>query len=804
MQSKGKYIIFVVLTLIIINQIMAEEESLYNKTWVDFNKNGKKEIYENQKKTDSERIDDLISRMNLKEKTCQLATLYGYGNFLDDQLPKKNWKNEIWKDGIGNIDEHLNSVYYKKQSEYSYPHSKHPKAINEVQKWFVEETRLGIPVDFSNEGIRGLCHKKATGFPAQIALGCTFNKNLIKKIGHITAEEGKSLGYTNIYSPILDVERDPRWGRMVESFGESPYLVGELGKEMVSAIQSHNIVSTSKHFAAYSIPKGGRDAKSRTNPQLASREMRSLLLHPFKKAIKDAGGRGVMSSYNGYNGIPITGSYKFLTKILRDEWNFDGYVVSDSRAVGFINEKHQTAETYKEAVYQAVKAGLNVRTEFNTPEEFIIPLRELVREGTISEDLIDSRVRDVLRNKFWLGLFDSPYVDNPKKADSIVGNSTHQKVSLQTSRESIVLLKNEGLLPLEKSNVDTILITGPNAKEENYAISRYGPSGINVINVLEGIHKVAGKSVEILYEKGCNLRSEHYPQSEVMDFPISNAEKKRIDNAVKKARKADIIIAAMGENEYIVGEGRTRTSLDLPGNQTRLLKELHKTGKPIAMVMINGRPLTVNWADKNISAIIETMFPGPYGGQAIGEVLFGEHNPSGKLSFTVPKTVGQIRYNFPHKKGSQNPPPMWGSRMGGKKSMVSEPLYPFGYGLSYTSFEYTNIVVEPKTQTSDKKIKIKCKIKNTGDTKGAEVVQLYLKDRFSSVITYEKQLRGFKKVSLEPGETESIKFILKPEDLQILDKNMKWSVEPGKFIVQLGSSSKDIRLKENFTIKKRL
>ena len=574
-----------------------ELKDIYHRNWIDFNKNGKKDAYEDSKAPIDDRINDLLNRMNLKEKTCQMATLYGYARVAKDMLPQPDWKNEIWKDGIGNIDEHLNNVAYhpEAQNEYGYPHSKHARAINTVQRFFVEETRLGIPVDFTNEGIRGLCHHKATGFPAQTGIGSTWDVELVQEVGRITGEEARSLGYTNVYSPILDLPRDPRWGRIVECYGESPYLVAELGKAQVKSIQENKVVSTPKHFALYSIPKGGRDAESRTDPHVAPREMHTLLLTPFREAFKEAGALGTMSSYNDYDGIPITGSKYFLTDLLREKWGFEGYVVSDSRAVGRLSGFHKVAEDYKEAVRQSVMAGLNIRTNFTPPSDYILPLRELVQEGSIPEKIINERVKDILRVKFWLGLFDSPYVKNPKNADKVVRSKENQKISLQASRESIVLLKNEkDLLPIDKKSLNSILVTGPLAKEENHAISRYGPSHIDVVSVLEGIKTEAGNDLKIKYTKGCELIDENFPRSDIMDFPISSAEQTSINQAKSMANNSDLVIVVIGEDETLVGEGRTRATLDLPGNQLELIKSLHSTGTPVVAILLNGRPLSIN------------------------------------------------------------------------------------------------------------------------------------------------------------------------------------------------------------------
>lgn len=366
--------------------VCGQSKTIYKNGWIDFNKNGKMDIYENPHAGLNDRIEDLLSQMSTDEKTAQMATLYGSGRVLKDPLPTPQWKSEIWKDGIGNIDEEHNGLGSFK-SEYAFPFSKHVDAINTVQRWFVEDTRLGIPVDFTNEGIRGLCHYQATLFPAQSGQGAAWNKELISKIAEVTAVEAKALGYTNIYSPILDIAQDPRWGRVVECYGEDPYLVSQLGKRMIAGLQKHGLIATPKHFAVYSIPVGGRDEETRTDPHVAPREMRTLFLEPFRVAFQEAGALGVMSSYNDYDGIPITGNYHFLTEILRQEWGFKGYVVSDSEAVEYLYSKHKVSGNAVDAAAEVVNAGLNIRTNFTPPEDFILPLREAIKQGKVSQQL---------------------------------------------------------------------------------------------------------------------------------------------------------------------------------------------------------------------------------------------------------------------------------------------------------------------------------------------------------------------------------------------------------------------------------
>ena len=799
---KHKLIICIsALCLGLAGNVQAQNKKMYRNGWIDFNKNGVKDIYEDPSQPVEKRVTDLLSQMSVEEKTCQLATLYGYGRVLKDSLPVAGWKNEIWKDGIANIDEMLNGVG-KKSAQVPgllYPFSNHAEAVNTVQRWFVEETRLGIPVDFTNEGIHGLNHTKATPLPAPIAIGSTWNKELVRRAGVIAGQEAKALGYTNVYAPILDIVRDPRWGRTLECYGEEPYLIAALGTEMVNGIQSQGVAATLKHYAVYSVPKGGRDGNCRTDPHVAPRELHELFLYPFKKVIQNSHPMGVMSSYNDWDGVPVSASYYFLTELLREEYGFDGYVVSDSEAVEFVESKHHVADTYDEAVRQVLEAGLNVRTHFTPPSDFILPVRRLLEEKKISMAVIDKRVSEVLRVKFRLGLFDQPYVADTKAADRVGGADRNMDFVKQMQQQALVLLKNENnILPLDKRQIKKVLVTGPLADEDNFMTSRYGPNGLETVTVLAGLRNYLKGIAEVDYAKGCDIVDAGWPATEILPAPMSEQEKQGIAEAVVKAGESDVIIAVLGEDEYRTGESRSRTSLDLPGRQQQLLEALHATGKPVILVLMNGQPLTVNWANAYIPAILESWFPGCQGGTVIAETLFGEHNPGGKLTVTFPKSVGQIELNFPFKPGSHGAQPHSGPNGSGATRVIGE-LYPFGFGLSYTTFAYSDLEVSPLQQHTQGEYTIKVNVTNTGKRAGDEVVQLYVRDKVSTVITYDSQLRGFERVSLQSGETRQVTFSLKPEDLQILDRNMNWTVEPGEFEVMIGASSQDIRLKKTIT-----
>ena len=767
--------------------------NIYHDGWIDLNKNGRKDVYEDPKADINARIEDLLSQMTLEEKTCQTATLYGYNRVLKDELPTPEWKKQIWKDGIANIDEHLNGWGAQgSKSIYATDIKKHVWAMNEVQRFFIEDTRLGIPVDFTNEGLRGVAAFTATSFPSQLNMGHTWDKELIREMGRIEGIEGRALGYTNIYAPTLDAVRDQRWGRIEDTYGEDPYLLSRLGVEMVKGLQENfRVAATAKHFAVYSNNKGAREGEARTDPQTSPREVENIFLPPFKAAIKEGGLLGVMSSYNDYNSIPVTGSKYWLTERLRNDFGFKGYVVSDSAAVEYLYKKHAVATDMKDAVRQTIEAGLNVKTNFTPPSDFILPLRELVKEGKVSMKTLDDRVRDVLRVKFMVGIFDHPYVTDADASSSTVNSAEHQQVALRAARESIVLLKNEkNVLPLSKT-IKSIAVIGPNADDDSLTQYRYGPNGVKGVTVLEGIKNKVGASVKIVYAKGCEVTDAHWPETEVLPEPLTKEEQAGMDKAVEAARNSDVSVVVLGDSSKTVGESASRTSLDLPGKQLDLVKAIYAAGKPVVVVLLNGRPLSINWVNKYVPGILEAWFPGTQGGTAIADALFGDYNPGGKLTCTFPKTVGQIPYNFPTKPNAQ-----WE----GEKTRVNGALYYFGYGLSYTTFAYSNLKISPLKQHAQGNITVSFDVKNTGAREGDEIVELYTRDLVSSVITYEKNLRGFDRIHLKPNETKTVTFTLTPDDLALWNREMHFVVEPGAFKVMIGASSEDIRLTGEFEI----
>jgi beta-glucosidase len=769
-------------------------------TWIDFNKNGKKDIYEDAAQPIERRIDDLLAQMNVAEKTCQLATLYGYGRVLKDPLPTPEWKNAIWKDGLANIDEMHNGIGKYAKSPYNETPAATVNALNTIQRWFIEQTRLGIPVDFTNEGVRGLNYVRSTNFPANIALGATWDRELTTRIGAVIAAEARAIGYTSIYAPLLDLARDPRWGRVVETYGEDPYHVAELCIRMARALQDGGVTSSPKHFAVYSEPKGGRDGSARTDPHIAPREMEMLHLRPWERIVREVGIRGLMSSYNDYDGVPISGSREFLIDRLRTQWGFKGYVVSDSEAVEFLQTKHHVVATYPEAAAMFIREGGNVRTHFTPPDVFINGLRAELANGRLALSVVDARVRDVLRVKFATGIFDRPYVAAPEKAASLIRTPASQALALEAAHKSLVLLKNANhTLPLSPT-LKRLLVCGPTAQMTETSFDRYGSNGGTVITALDGIRtRLAQTGTEVLFAEGCKVTDARWPESELFPEAPDAKEAALLADAVAQAKTADAVVVFLGDNNATIGESKSRTSLDLPGHQNALVRALLATGRPVVVVLLTGRPATINYLQRHVPAILSAWFPGEACGTAIADALFGDFNPGGKLPVTFPRSVGQLPFNFPFKPASHAGQGKKDDPNGFGQASIEGALYPFGFGLSYTTFAYSDLTVTPAI-ARDGVVTVTCKLTNTGTRAGDEVPQLYFRQSVTSVTTYELSLVGFERVSLTPGESKTVTFKLPSRDLELINREGKRVVEPGQFVVHVGSSSADLRLHGKFDV----
>lgn len=762
------------------------KKEIYKKGWIDFNKNGKKDIYEDPTQPIEKRVDDLISQMTPNEKSNQLATYYGYKKALKDSVPTANWTKMILKDGIANVDEHLNGEVKELD--------KLVNSLTETQRFFVEYTRLGIPADMTNEGIRGLCAPGATSFPSQNGLGCTWDKEIAYQQGRVEGREARVMGYTNVYAPILDVTRDQRWGRWEGSIGEDPYLVARMGVAMAKGIQEQRVVSSPKHYVGYGDCKAARQWDARTDPHITPSEMYYIHEYPFRKVFQEAGSLGVMCAYNDYDGVPMAGNYHYLTEVLRGEMGFKGYVVSDSYAIGRLAGVHKVAADFKESTLQALTAGLNVRTEFNAPDEYINNIRELMAEGRLPMKRVDEMVRDVLYVKFWLGLFDQPYTGSAKEVEKVVSSPEHMDLALRASRECLVLLKNEKeMLPL-KDKYKRIAVVGPNANTKGYVPTHYGPRGYKgFVSVLDGLKQVYKDQpdVTVNYAKGIDLVNKGWPENELIADTLTSAEQRSIAQAVELANRSDVVVLCVGDGTQTSGESRTRSSLDLPGHQEDLVKAMVKTGKPVVLVLIWGRPASINFADKYCPAILAAGYPGAQGGLAIAEALKGDYNPGGKLNGTWPKTVGQLPFNIPTKPNANM------EQMRYHTVANKGLLYCFGHGLSYTTFNYDKLRID-SVHTNTGNVTVSCQVTNTGKVAGDEVVQLYLNDVISSTTTYEKNLRGFERIHLAPGETRTVTFQVVPDDLILVNARHERVVEPGEFKVMIGSSYEDIRLSDSF------
>jgi beta-glucosidase len=652
--------------------------------------------------------------------------------------------------------------------------------MNELQKIALEKTRLGIPLFQIEEGTHGLMCPGGTIFPEGLAIGASWNKDLVRKIYTVAAREGKAIGVHGLCTLVIEPDRDPRMGRNQEGYSEDPYLCSQIAANIVQALQGFDISAPDKlvaflcHYPGQSQPVSGFE---RGAMEVSERKFRDVFLPSFATGIKKYGALGVMATYPAIDGVAVHSSEKILTKILREELNFKGIVVCEGGGLGtIVTERH--AATQKEAGVLAIKAGVDVGISIE--DAYMGGLIENVHEGKISMKEVDQSVSRLLRLKFQMGLFEHPYV-NADHAVSIVNSKENRELALQAAREGIVLLKNDKkILPLKK-DIKTIAVIGPDADAAIDQLGDYFPHNIpqHVVTVLEGIKNKVSPKAKINYVKGCDV--------------IENTPNE-ITKAANAAKNSDIAIVVIGEAGYRTdGEGRDMASLDLTGLQEELLKAVYATGTPTIAVLINGRPLSIRWASEKIPGIVEAWMCGEQGGSAVADVLFGDYNPSGKLPITVPRSIGQypFYYNFSATKE--------GARY---IDMPGTPLYEFGFGLSYTTFEYSNLTILPKEINNQGEVEVSVDVKNTGKVKGDEVVQLYINDVISSTSRPVKELKGYEKISLEPGEKKTAKLKLLPEDLSLFDRDMNFVVEPGTFEVMVGSSSMDIKLKGEFEVKK--
>ena len=744
------------------------------------------------------RLSDLLSRMTLEEKVGQLLCPLGWEMYEihgSEVHPSGKFKQLIKERNAGMLwATYRADPWTKKTLANGLNPELSAKAGNALQKYVMENTRLGIPMFLAEEAPHGHMAIGATVFPTGIGMAATWSPELVKEVGQVIAKEIRSQGGHISYGPVLDLTRDPRWSRMEETFGEDPVLSGILGASMVDGLGGGNLsqkyatIATLKHFLAYAVPEGGQNGNYAS---VGIRDLHQNFLPPFRKAI-DSGALSVMTSYNSIDGIPCTSNHYLLTQLLRNEWKFCGFVVSDLYSIEGIHESHFVALTKENAAIQSVTAGVDV----DLGGDAYTNLCHAVQSGQMDKAVIDTAVCRVLRMKFEMGLFEHPYVD-PKIAAKTVRRKEHIELARKIAQSSITLLKNENsILPLSKT-INKVAVIGPNADNRYNMLGDYTApqEDSNVKTVLDGIlTKLSPSRVE--YVRGCAIR----------DTTVNE-----IEQAIEAARRSEVVIVVVGGSsardfktsyketgaavaeegsvsDMECGEGFDRASLSLLGRQQELLESLQKTGKPLIVVYIEGRPLEKNWASEYADALLTAYYPGQEGGNAIADVLFGDYNPSGRLPISVPRSVGQIPVYY-NKKAPRNHDYV---------EVSSSPLYSFGYGMSYTTFEYSDLQV---VQKSARCFEVSFKVKNTGKYDGEEVSQLYMRDEYASVVQPMKQLKHFERFYLSKGEEKLIVFTLAEEDLSIINQALEQIVESGTFQVMIGSSSDDIRLEGSILVK---
>ncbi len=696
------------------------------------------------------RVGDLLGRMTLEEKVRQLDLYAGAKALVSKQ-----------KKDSGHAAEDADFVPDKAQALFGdlgvggihdlYPT---PEQSNAIQRWVIGHSRLGIPVLFIEEGLHGF--DTGTVFPAPINLAATWNPAIARQTGVAIASETRATGVDMILAPVLDVARDPRWGRTEEDFGEDPYLTGQLGKAYVSGAQGESLYSNAtvvaepKHFVGHGSPEGGTN----TSPvHIGERELRTVMLKSFEPAIREAHAMGVMAAYHEIDGIPITEDPYVLKTILRQEWGFQGFVLSDLGAIRRLYAVHGVAATPKDAVCIAIRSGVDMQFYDFPHDVFQKALIDCVHEGSLSQAELDAAVRSVLRVKFALGLFDHPFVNTTLKA-TVHRSPAHLAVSLESARESMTLLKNDGnLLPLSKS-IQSVAVIGPNADVARYGDYEMESNGER-ISMLQGIRAVAPLS-KVTFDAG-----------------------KDIPSAVAIAKQADVVVLGLGERQGISGEGFDRSNLDLPDNQEQLLEAVVATGKPVVLVLQNGRPLTIGWAKEHVPAILEAWYPGEFGGTAVAETLFGSNDPAGRLTITFPHSTGTLPdfYNSDPSRGEKY------------VDDNGKPLFAFGFGLSYTTFRYDHLAVEPPASGSHGDVQVTVDVTNIGNRDGDEVAQLYMREDVASVEAPRRSLEGFSRIRLKPQQTKTVRFRIPQNQLAVWNAERKWAIEPGPFTVWVGGSS---------------
>jgi beta-glucosidase len=730
------------------------------------------------------RVADLLGRMTLEEKVAQLQGLWIKKTTIQDEqggfAPEK--AKTVMPHGLGQISRPSES---SPPSAAGRPQAREPRAhaeyVNALQKWARESTRLGIPLMFHEEALHGLAAPKGTHFPVPMALASTWDPVLLERVMSAAAREARARGCQQVLSPVLDLARDPRWGRTEETYGEDPYLVSRLGVAAIRGYQGpglplapHKVFATAKHFAAHGPNEGGINTAPAS---FGERLMREELLAPFEAAITEARPYAVMPSYNEIDGVPAHQNRWLLHDVLRGEWGFGGLVVSDYFAIKQLQDRHGTAADPAEAARRSLLAGVDI--ELPDPDGFPT-LVDQVKDGRVSQAAVDTAVARVLRAKFLAGLFEEPFVD-PAEAEAVANSAEHQALALDAARKAIVLLKNEAsLLPLDRTRLKTLAVIGPNAKGVH--LGGYSREPGRGVDVLDGVTKAAGPGVRVVYSEGVAITDgvDWWADKVVMADPAKN--RARIQQAVAVAKGADVVLLVIGTNESTSREAWEDThlgdvsDLDLQSQQQELVDAIHATGKPVVVLLLNGRPLSIPRVAETVPAILEGWYLGQEGGTAVGEVLFGDVNPGGKLPISFPRHVGQLPVFYGRKPTSFR----------GYLDRTRDPLFAFGHGLSYTTFAYGDLTVAPAQIGPQGSATVKVTVRNTGARAGDEVVQLYVRDLVASVTRPRRALKGFERVSLKPGESRTVEFILGPAELSLVGADLQRVVEPGTFDVMVG------------------
>jgi beta-glucosidase len=747
--------------------------------------------YKNQLLPIPQRVEDLLQHMTLEEQVAQLLGFFSRDSLAFDE--RGNYigvqDTAILTHGIGSFGtwglRRLHSLRQRTQ------------CINGIQRYMIEKSRLGIPVFIFSEALHGFMEDSATSFPQAIALGCTWDTALVERVFAAAALEASSRGTRQVLSPVVDLARDPRWGRFEECYGEDPYLVSRMGMAAVfgfqgrnQTIDNHHIAVTLKHFAGHGQPEGGRNIAP---VNYSEREFRENHLYPFEIAVTKAHARSLMASYNEWDGIPNHVNHKLLTDILRGEWGFDGYVMSDGGGMDVTYRDHHAAADSIESGILSLNAGIDY--ELGRGNCFG-SLAELVRKGKVSEAVVRRAAGRVLRVKFECGLFDAPYADIDLM-EQVTKSEEHKTLAMKAALEAMVLLKNENLpagqagktLPFHAEKIKTLVVIGPNAADIH--LGGYSDVPMKGVSVLQGIQEFAKGKFQVLYAEGCKLTLNkecnwHVPENPILNTPEN--DEKLIAKAAETAKKSDAVILVLGENELICREAWAenhlgdRDNLDLVGRQNDLADAILKIGKPTVILLINGRPITITELNKKAPAIIECWYLGQESGKAIADVIFGKVTPSGKLTVTFPRSVGQLPCYYNRKP----------SRSRSYVLADSAALFPFGFGLSYTTFEYENLILSSKTSTTHGTVEISIDIRNSGIMKGDEVVQLYIHELISLPTRPVQELKDFKRITLNPGEKKTVKFILTPDKLAAIGMDMKRFVPPGQYEIMVGKNSVEV------------